>query len=426
MDHSDTGTVTSNDASPAALTPEPSKVAIIRNSEQGWQLTRNDQPYTIRGAGGFEHLAQLRAHGGNTIRTWGAEQLEVKVEGETLLDKAARLGLTAMVGIWLEHSRRGVSYGDQEFLTAQRNRVRETVRYYRDHPALLIWGLGNEVEEEGNDPRVWQELEHLAQIVKAEDPDHPVCTVIAGTSGNKVANMMEHYSSLDLLGVNIYNGAKTVEQELAQQGWEKPYLLTEFGPVGHWETDATKWGAPLEPSSVEKADTYAASHKIQFLREHSDCLGSFCFMWGQKQETTATWFGMFLPTGEKTPAVDAMSRIWTGKEPENRAPLLYKLHSELKETEAAPGTRWKVTADALDPDGDRIEYEWQVVEETSDRRSWGDFELTPPEVAGCIEENHGREAVITVPHRAGAYRVFLFVRDGRGGGAAGNFPFLVK
>ncbi|MCC5024095.1 MAG: hypothetical protein J6386_15485 [Candidatus Synoicihabitans palmerolidicus] len=37
-----------------------------------------------------------------------------------------------------------------------------TVRRYRDHPAVLMWGLGNEMEGDGTDPRVWRELETLA------------------------------------------------------------------------------------------------------------------------------------------------------------------------------------------------------------------------------------------------------------------------
>ncbi len=413
-------------ASSAPLSAEPSEVTVVNCPESGWQLLRNGEPYTIRGAGGFDQLEQLREHGGDTIRTWGVEQLEIEVDGEILLDKAARLGLFVMVGIWLEHPRRGVSYSDEDFLQAQRNRVRASVRHFRNHPALLMWGLGNEMEEDGNDPRIWQELETLGKMIKAEDPNHPICTVIAGTSEDKVSKLMEHYSSLDLLGINIYGGAQTVDQELARQGWDKPYLLTEFGPVGHWEIPATDWGAPTEQTSVEKADTYAAAHKVQFSEGRGLCLGSFCFMWGQKQETTSTWFGMFLPSGEKTPTVDAMSRLWTGVEPDNRAPLLCQLHSDLQNAVVHPGSNWKVSADALAPDGDRLTYEWQVVAETSDRRFGSDFEITPPVIPDCVQQDNGRDALITTPAESGAYRVFLFVRDGKGGGAAGNFPFLVE
>lgn len=402
------------------------KVHIIQNDLGQWQIIRNGEPYTVRGAGGFEQMEQLREHGGNTVRTWGIEQLEVEIDGETLLDKAERLNLAVVAGIWITHPRHGADYSDEDFLQSQRDRVRESVRQYREHPSLLMWGLGNEMEGEGDNPIVWRELEVLAQIIKEEDPDHPICTVLAGTYNNKVAKMMKHYTSLDILGINIYGGAETVDGSLAEQGWDKPYMLTEFGPIGHWEVPTTDWGAPLEPTSTAKVDSYANAHKIQFDQGRGLCLGTFCFIWGQKQETTSTWFGMFLPTGEKTPTVDAMSRIWTGVEPPNRAPLVYQLHSKLSEATVKAESTWTVSADVIDPDGDHVTFDWQVVAETNDRKFGGDFENAPPEIPDCVRENNGADAIVTAPKTPGTYRVFLFVRDGNGGGSAGNFPFRVE
>lgn len=402
------------------------KVSLAQDTAGQWQILRHGEPYTIKGAGGFQHLQLLRDLGGNTVRTWGIEQLETVVDGEKLLDKAHRLGLTVMVGIWVDHPRHGHDYDDAAYLATQRERIRESVRHYRDHPAILLWGLGNEMEGDGDDPRVWRELEILARIVKEEDPDRPVCTVIAGTYNDKVAKMMEHYTSLDLLGINIYAGAELVDRSLAEQGWDRPYLLTEFGPIGHWEVAATEWGAPLEPTSVEKAATYAAAHRVQMDEGRGLCLGTFCFIWGQKQETTSTWFGMFLPTGERTPTVDAMSRIWTGQEPANPAPLVHDLRSSMRQAVVQPGTEWKVVAEVSDSDDDELSHEWAVVAETDDRKFGGDHERTPPEIPDCVVEHHGEQAVIRAPKKPGAYRVFYFVRDNHGGGASGNFPFRVE
>jgi len=401
-------------------------VQLVQDESGHWQLWRQGQAFEIRGAGGYEHLEQLRAHGGNAVRTWDIKQLEGTMDGETLMDRASRLGLAVMVGIWVDQPRRGADYGDQEFLHEQRERVRWSVRQYRDHPALLLWGLGNEVEEPGNDPRVWREMEILAQIVKEEDPDHLVCTVVAGVGDNKIARMMEHYTSLDILGINSYAGAETVPAAVVEQGWTGPYLLTEFGPTGHWEVKSTDWGAPLEPSPLTKAESYGASHRAQYASPSGQCIGTFCFLWGHKQETTSTWFGMFLSTGEKTPSVDAMSRIWTGREPAERAPCVYDLQSDLAAATAAPATIWTVTAETINPDETGLEFEWQVVAETNDRGSGGDFETTPPTIDGCVLQNRGHEARIRTPWTPGAYRVFVWVRNGRGGGASSNFPFRVE
>ncbi len=63
-----------------------SVVQVIKTDE-GWQLTRNDEPYFVKGAGGTEHFEVLVKAGGNSVRTWGVEQ------AEEILDKAHEMGL---------------------------------------------------------------------------------------------------------------------------------------------------------------------------------------------------------------------------------------------------------------------------------------------------------------------------------------------
>jgi hypothetical protein len=67
----------------------------------GWKLTRNGQPYEVRGISGFEHLDLARKLGATTIRTWGIDKLESSVNGRPFLDHAHSLGLTVLVGIWV-------------------------------------------------------------------------------------------------------------------------------------------------------------------------------------------------------------------------------------------------------------------------------------------------------------------------------------
>ena len=57
------------------------------------------------------------------------------------------------------------------------------------------------------------------------------------------------------------------------------------------------------------------------------CLGSYVFYWnGFKQETTHTWFCMFDSTGLESPLPGLMHQMWTGKKPENSAPLVDSLN----------------------------------------------------------------------------------------------------
>jgi|UPI000695ECDB hypothetical protein len=403
------------------------KVAPAANG--AWQLLRDGEPYVVRGAGGDTHLDVLKKIGGTTIRTWGIDQLDREVNGKSLLERCQELGLTVMAGIWIEHSRHGFDYSNPELITRQRDAVRACVRRYKNHPAILMWGLGNEMEgpnADGSDTRVWRELEQLARIVKEEDPDHPICTVIAGAATPKVQALMRDYPSLDILGVNAYGAAAEVGKAVAEAGWIKPFILAEFGPVGHWEVGQTPWGAPIEPLAREKAANYYTAHKSVLADSQGRCLGTFAFVWGQKQETTATWYGMFLATGEKLPAVDAVAYAWSGKWPSNRSPRIERLEASFAEGTVAPLEKLTAAAVVSDKEGDRLSYDWQVVAESTDRKEGGDHENAPPTFPECVVKGDGPRAELLAPSKPGPYRVFLYVRDGKGGASADNFPFLVK
>lgn len=400
----------------------------IKSAGNGtFSLIKDGKPYVIRGAGGSGHLKELVSHGGNSIRTWGIDALESKVDGKPLLDRCQELGITVTAGIWIGHQRHGFDYSDEGQLKKQRDAVRAAVRKYKDHPALLMWGLGNEMEgpeSDGRDPSVWKELNVLAAIVKEEDPAHPVMTVIAGAASTKVKGILEHYPNIDVLGVNAYAGASGAAKAVKAAGWKKPFVLTEFGPHGHWEVPQTSWKAPIEPPSQKKAASYYAAQSL--LADDSDiCFGSYVFLWGQKQEVTSTWYGMFLRSGEKLPTVDAMCRAWTGKWPDNRCPKITAFESPLKESSVTPGKTVEATVTAVDSGGDKLSWEWAVVEESSDRKSGGDAEAAPPAVKGAVTSGKDGKATIKVPDKAGAYRLFVIVRDGKGGASADNIPFQV-
>lgn len=401
-------------------------VVEIRREEGRLELLRNGERFWIRGAGGTRHLEDLVRYGGNSIRTWGIGSLEEEIDGKPLLDYCHEKGIAVTAGIWIGHERHGFDYGDPEQVERQRDEVRAAVRKYRDHPALLMWGLGNEMEgptSATGDARIWQELNRLAAIVKAEDPAHPVMTVIAGAPRAKIEGILAHYPNIDVLGVNAYGGASGAVRAAKEAGWTKGFVLTEFGPVGHWEVASTPWGAPIEPSSFKKAAGYYAT--IELLEEEDDiCLGSYAFLWGQKQEVTSTWYGMFLESGEKLPSVDAASYAWTGKWPANRSPRIAGIESTLREAVVAPGGEAVVKVEASDPEGDELQWHWAVVEESRDRKVGGDRESAPPEVKGAVQGGAG-EATVRVPTKEGAYRLFVTVRDGQGGASADNFPFRV-
>ena len=407
-----------------------SRVEVRKDESGAFTLIRNDQPYVVKGAGGLKHLRVLNESGGNSIRTWGVEHLEQTYDGKPLLDAAHELDISVTIGLWVHHERHGFEYEDPASIERQRNQIRNAVLKYKDHPAVLMWGLGNEMEAFGprqNNPLVWQELNHLAGIIKDIDPHHPVMTVVAGTRQETIDSIKQHYPRIDILGVNAYGGATGTGQALLDMGWDGPYMLTEFGTNGHWEVAKTGWGAPIEPDPSSKAETFYSVYTLDRDNNAGRTLGSYAFLWGHKQEATATWFGMFLSSGEKQPAVDAMSFAWTGEWPANRAPTIRSLESSIAYKTVKPAARAHAEVEAADREGDTLRYVWDVRAESSDRRTGGDAEAVPPSFPDVIRSGQGtRRVSLKLPRRAGAYRVFVTVFDGKGGAAAHNFPFNVE
>lgn len=408
---------------------EPQAVRVER-LPKGYQLLRNDKPYFINGAGGQRYLQTLKTTGGNSLRTWDVQNID------GVLDEAQTLGLTVTVGIWLGHERHGFNYSDQKMIAEQRDRVRKAILTYKDHPAILMWGLGNEMEGDGGNPAVWKAVNDLAVLAKELDPNHPTMTVIAGVGDGKLTQLKKYCPAIDVVGINQYGDLSSLPAAVKKQELDRPYILTEFGPTGWWQVAKTPWGEEHEPTSTEKGKTYLAAYRAAVSSQQTVCLGSYAFIWGNKQEHTRTWFGMFLPTGEPTAAVDAMYYVWNGSWPANRCPEIRGLQAEAsgkpqggsRHTEHvhAPGTELAARVEAHDPEGGAVKVEWELRSASHDKREGGDKEAEPPNHPEAIIRAEGPSATIRLPATPGAYRLFVYVFDEKRNAATANLPMLVE
>jgi hypothetical protein len=165
-------------------------------------------------------------------------------------------------------------------------------------------------------------------------------------------------------------------------------------------------------------------------------LGAYAFLWGNKQEHTHTWFGMFLPSGERTAAVDVMTKVWTGNWPANRCPEITDLRMQratrdapsapLPEAIYAPETVVRAKVEAADPDGDTLSYAWELRRESTDKRSGGDAEQVPPPLPEAVTKAYENMAMVQLPKEPGSYRLFVVVTDGRNNAATANVPILAR
>ena len=407
--------------------------SAVRILKQGGKclLQRNGQPYFVKGAvvGPGGSLEMLQAAGANSIRTHAG-----------MLDEAQWHGLTALVGLPLGNPRQGFDYADTNKVEAQFNRACELVRKYRHHPALLFWSLGNEPEIHTTPEQrvpVWKEANRLAEMVKQEDPDHPVMVVIGGQYADMLHELNEYCPALDLVGLNSYAQMLKLREEIAKQGWTRPYVVTEFGPRGHWQVPKTPWKVPIEDDANSKAEFYLRAYQHS-VSGQAACLGSYVFYWAHKQEKTHTWYGMFLPDGSRTPAIDTMTFLWTGQRPTNRCPVLsgQKLTVAPADgsTPANPGvfpagTKLACAVEVSDPENNPLRITWELRPDVADNTNvGGDWEPSVEPVKDAVVSiiEGGRQAVMQLPAKPGKYRVFVYVYDGHGNATTANVPLLTE
>ena len=406
----------------------PVPVTVVREGAR-YQLIRGGEPYRINGAGlEFSDVSVFAAHGGNSFRTWRTDNGQLT--GLEVLDEAAAHGLTVVMCIEIGRERHGFDYDDAEAVAAQLAYARGEVMKYKDHPALLVWMIGNEPNLYFKNPKVFDAINDISKMIHEVDGNHPTTTALAGFSAELAGLIETRTSDLDFVSIQMYGDIVNLPKILSAAGYERPYFVTEWGAVGHWEVPKTAWGAPIEQNSSEKAANYLKSYEVAIASDPDRAMGSFVFLWGQKQERTPTWYGMFLEDGTETEAVDAMHYIWNGEWPDNRSPQIATMQLDgkvsLDSVVLTAGERYAALVEASDPDGDALQYQWEIMRESEATQSGGDKEEVPEKFSGLIGKQEPGTIALNAPFAPGAYRLFVYVEDGQGHAGHANIPFLVK
>jgi len=397
----------------------------VKESGNKFQLFRDGEPYYLKGAGGgLDKIASLAKHGGNSIRTWSTHN------GRAILDSAETYGLTVLMGLHVERERHGFDYNDNEAIQEQLLRIRSEIEKYKNHPALLAWGIGNELNLNYSNKKVWNAVEEIAEMIHEIDGNHPVTTMLAGIAKDEVDYIKENCKSLDFLSVQMYADVINVRQRIKEAGWDGPYAITEWGATGHWEVAKTGWGAAIEQTSTERAKTVKERYEKAIALDTTQCLGSYVFLWGQKQERTPTWYGLFLESGEEMESIDVMQYLWTGQWPANRAPRIEDITLEGKtryqNIRLRPGEEVNLKFHAFDLENDPLQINAELLPESTDLGEGGDFEKRPKTIHGLIRSDLPGSIFFLSPKEAGAYRIFVYVRDGNNNAATANVPFYVE
>lgn len=272
--------------------------------QRGARLLVNGQEHPVVGAGygvrnseheGYDLTTLLPELHANCIRTWGNECTFQR------LDQLATGGAYALVGYWLPTSEDFAPlYMDPLAQQALRNDLRCFMETFRSEPNVLGWLLGNEVYlslrslwTPAERIQFFEFYEELVQHAKTIDPLHPVG--YAGASllpiydmEDQYAYLPQHVPSLDFYGSNMYGdllggGLTAYLEHCATFAYDKPIILTEFGPRGWWEIPG---GIEAFNDSLHDGDkaTEITGAWNQIWGNYGVALGGCVFHWIDKRE----------------------------------------------------------------------------------------------------------------------------------------------
>ncbi|MFK7731480.1 MAG: glycoside hydrolase family 2 TIM barrel-domain containing protein [Pseudomonadales bacterium] len=411
-----------------SLEGESSVVMEIKRTAEAYTLLRDGEPYRIKGAGmgltdlaAIPQLEALKNAGGNSFRTWNIPDRKV-------LDRAHELGLTVALGLDVQRERHGFDYNDPDVVQQQFERIKKEVLAYRDHPAIIAWFIGNELNLNLKNPKVYDAVNDIAVFIKEVDPNRLVSSTTAGIDAELAKMIQQRAPALDFLSIQVYGGIFDLQEALGEIDWIFPLMVTEWGTKGHWEVDATTWGAPLEFNSSEKSDHYLRAYEQVLTQMNDRLIGDYAFLWGQKQERTPTWYGMLTEQDEPTAVVDVMYKIWNGHWPEQTAPkvkqlLLNKVLAQSSlSIEVGQTVEARLELSDAEPD---IQFEWLLKQESTATQSGGDAEDLPADLTVTQRFANQPSVTVTAPDQPGAYRLLVYARNKTGQVAHANFPFKV-
>jgi len=408
---------------------DETRTVFIKKTDNGYQLIRNGSPFYIRGASGNAHLKELALINGNTIRLYDTLNLE------NYLDEAERYGLSVIVDIPIPSFYDYFPNHETDSLSKQK--ISNLIKKYCNYPALLIWNLGNEMYY----PFVLhknsfiQNYNELISLIHSEDPNHPVCTTIAGDfNWKEIASIYIHSPKIDLVSFNTFGDIKNLDSRLSRLSFLfgiRPYYISEWGSDGPWngECEMTSWMSTIEPTSTKRSEQIR--DRYEFVKENNkngSCLGSLIFFWGQKQECTHTWFSLFRDDNSKSEVINELENLWKGSSINSGSiGLEYMLVNDegaLDNIIFAPNElrTAEIVFNELKKDSTRIE--WELYPDAW-YRTGDDHEPKPQLLINSFKSFEGNKAKFVTPDKEGPYRIFAYIYDQKGNFATTNTPFYV-
>lgn len=386
---------------------EPSKVKIA-GGRGHWELLLNDKPFYIKGVGfGLStwnpkrierYMKEVELLGANAIRTWGISRTDA-----VLLDSARKYGIMVDLGIWLQQNGWMDYVNDEQGMQSTMNDIKRHVLQFKDHPALLMWNVGNEViitlHSEKQKIAYAKYIDRVCKMIHEIDPNHPVLS----SSAHVVSwPYFEKYApNLDIYGTNAYGGAVTLHSYWMGEKISKPYVVTEFGAIGEWETQKDENGLEIEPNDNQKEFWYRDIYRDYIEKNKGENLGGFAFVLSDKDDF---WLGLELAGRKHRPPFWSVREAFTGKKASNCPPVIDSFTIE-KPDKITVRRKIRATVQTHDLENDDLVYYLRMF----NKKLWSGLPKKWP-----LKVKDDKTIEFPAPMREGVYKVYFCVEDSSG------------
>lgn len=396
-------------------------ICKISGRKGNWVLLVNKKPFYIKGVGcgkycgskGEDYLKLAKELGANTVRTWGTDQ-----GTEEYLNKAREYGLMVIAGIWMNYADGSTYYSyisGKDYMELKKQEIIDYVNKFKNHPAILIWGIGNETIHFTNseEERIafCKYLNNIIKIVHKIDPAHPVMYVSAEVTA--IPYIKKYVPALDIIGMNVYGSIQPAHNRCISS-LNIPYIITEYGPPGYWDRPKDENGQAIEPPDYEKAVWYRDQTR-QIFRRQGYNLGGVAFQIGESTEETLTWWNINY-RNYKTASFHMLSSLYKSETVKNTAPTIKSILLS-KTKDIKPGEKIKVSVKAIDSENDFLTYSYALSHEKTHYLQFRLHQEIPVKVTGTGPQN---QLIIPEDLEEGIYRLYVFVTDSQGNIATAN------
>ncbi|MCA9630137.1 MAG: hypothetical protein KC766_20840 [Myxococcales bacterium] len=177
----------------------------------------------------------MRAAGINTIKTY--DPPEKSADGWGVLDKYYRAGIKVALTVLPAY--------DSDYVSA--------VNYFKDHPAVLMWIVGNEwnynaLYSNHSQAEVMARLQQASQTIHGLDPNHPVATDHGEVPS---AQTLATVSDPDLWALNLYPYVSFGDRFSRWASLSnKPVFVGEYG-ADAWNRNTSSEDQPAQAHALE-------------------------------------------------------------------------------------------------------------------------------------------------------------------------------